>query len=250
MIWSLHKFKNKKILLILLSIFLIGSTGCLSMPPIKNPEKEAKETYFKDLKFKVFDKVYHGIATIERKPVYDIYLYPTDEISRIIIQTCNRERVIDKPKSKSWLKEEYKYTYIPVQGIEDNRSCPVQIATLDSNLGNLQFAYIEFEDSRPEISIEAFLRCNGEYSKVEGVGVCQSAAGLRQGLFFQERMIVKSSDPECDVMETEDGFFYEYTTPPHKCVYYFVASAIEPKTRKRLAYRHNSIGYTKISFKE
>jgi len=211
---------------------------------VRDPQKEAEQTYRKDLKVKVDGKLYDGIGVLPRKPFYDITIYPEGKIDRLIIQNCHRDMTTDKPKT-GWFSNEYTFRLMPVPGLEDNRSCPIEIASLEEKKTRNGFAFLDFQDVREEISLQGYLKCSGEYSIPKGVGICQAASGLRQSVFFQSQTILEGVEGDCDVMESKDGFLWEWNMQPGKCTYYFVARQ-KAKNGKRIAFRLNALGYTSI----
>lgn len=237
-----------KFLLFIVLIFLLYYQFGCSILEVKKAEEMASKTFRKDLKFEVDGKVYTGTAVLPRKTVYEITFYPETSIDRYIFQTCHRDDTIDKPKT-GWFSNKYVYKFLPQTGIEDSRACALEVAALEKKQNKNGFAYIEFKDLRPEISLKGYLKCNGNYTIDDGVGVCQSAAGLRQEIFFQQKVLLEGVDENCKSPESEDGFFWSWNMKDNKCVYYFVAKE-KHKNGKRLAYRLNAIGFTFVPVRE
>lgn len=241
------KYKKLALLLFtfaLLALITVLFSGCATYP-VSDPQKEAEQTYRKDLRFKADGKEYEGVAVLPRKTAYEITLFPEGNIDRLIIQSCNREIIADKPKTDGWFNKSFMFKFLPLPGMEDNRTCPIEIASLEEKKTRNGFAYIDFQDVREEISLQGHLKCNGEYSTPKGVGICQAAAGLRQSVFFQTQTLLESVDGDCDIMESDDGYFWEWNMPRGKCIYYFVGRE-RHKNGKRLAFRLNSLGYTVV----
>lgn len=233
-----------KWLLITLSILTLGfGVGC-SILQTQSANEMASKTFRKDLKFEIDGKTYSGVAVLPRKPTYEIIFHPETKIERFIIQTCHRDATIDKPKT-GWFSNKFTYKFTPQPGIEDSMSCPLEIAALDLNQTKNGFAFIEFQDQRPEISLKANIKCNGDYNLETGVGVCQSAAGLLQQVFFSEKVLLEGVTGECEGPESNDGFFWNWIMKDEKCVYYFVART-KHKNGKRLAFRLNAIGFNSV----
>lgn len=230
-----------------MSIFLIGfQLGC-NLIPIKDPQKEAEQIYKKDLQFIVDGVKYSGVAVLPFKSSYNITVIPEEKADRIIIQSCHRDITVDRPKS-GWFNTKYSFVYSPIIGIEDNRNCALEIASLTKKQENA-FAYIDIRDSRKEVSLKANMKCNGEYLDTEGVSVCQSAAGLRQGISFREKVLLEGVDFKCNVLETKDLYFWEWNMVPDKCVYYFVSNK-KNEEGKRIIHRLNALGFTSSPWKE
>jgi hypothetical protein len=227
-----------------LSFGLLAFCASCSTYTVKDPQKLAEETYRKDLKLEIDGKTYEGTAVLTRKTSYELTIFPEGKMDRLIIQNCHRDMTTDKPKT-GWFSNKHTFRFMPIPGMEDNRSCPLEIASLEEKKTRNGFAYIDFQDSREEISLRAYMKCNGEYSTPQGVGICQAASGLRQSVFFQSQTLLEGVEGECDVMESKDGFFWEWNATPGKCIYYFVARE-KHKNGKRLAFRLNALGYTSI----
>lgn len=236
-----------KWLLIILSIFSIASITACSMLEIKDPQKEAEKIYKKDLQLIIDGEKYTGVAVLDRKSSYSITIIPEEKSDRIIIQSCHRDITVDKPKT-GWFSSKYTFIYSPIVGIEDNRNCALEIASLTKERNN-SFAYIDFKDVRPEISLKASMKCNGEYSNPKGVSICQSAAGLRQSIIFEEKVLIDGIDFNCNVLETKDGYFWEWNMVPEKCVYYFVSQR-KLENGKRVSHRLNALGFTTTPWKD
>lgn len=240
-----------KWILILTSIFLLSfSLVSCSLLQVVDSQKLAEQTYKKDLKAKINGKTYIGVGVLPKSTQYEITLFPSGNVDRIIVQSCSRELVVDKPKKDGWLKNTYTFNYTPLAGLETRTSCPLEIAVIEQRSVKNGFAFFEFEDEREEVSLTASLQCNGQQEiGLKGVGLCQSAAGLRQRIWFKEKTILAGVNKECDVMETDDGFFYDFSVAPHKCVYHFVSQP-RAKNGKRIYFRLSTIGYTALVFRE
>lgn len=233
--------------IIVLSVMIVVFIqGCGSVPT-SSPDQMSKEIYKKDLRVTVDNISYYGIGVLPNKSVYDIIINPSEKADRIIIQSCSRDVTLDKPKT-GWFSNKVTYKYIPIQGRETGINCPLEIASVNKDKKN-SFAYLEFEDTRKEVSLDANLQCNGEFSKPKGVGICQTAVGLRQGIFFQTKVVSESIGDGCDFMETKDGFFWEWDAIPGECEIYFTARE-KHSNGKRLVFRLGAIGYTSVPYKD
>lgn len=244
---SQQRVVTLKKIIILLSFLVIGfSLGC-SLLDVKDPQKEAEQIYKKDLELIIDGNKYSGTAVLPLKASYSITVIPEEKADRVIIQSCHRDLTIDKPKS-GWFSSKYTFTYEPIIGMEDNRNCALEIASLTAKTKNA-FAYIDFRDSRPEISLKANIKCNGQYSTSDGVSVCQSAAGLRQSISFEEKTLIEGIDLKCNVMETKDRYTYEWNMVADKCIYYFVSNK-KNEAGKRIIHRLNALGFTSSPWKD
>lgn len=215
--------------------------------------KASQETFRKDLPVEIEGVKYKGVGVLPRKALYHFKIIPPGKVDRLIVQSCHADRTQDPPldpKTKtSWFSNTIEFDYTVARGIEDNRVCAIEIASLEEQKLRNGYAYFDSIDYREEISLPAHLRCNGEYDNPKllqpGVGVCQTAAGLTQQIFFNTEVVLEKVNPECDVMKSKDGFMWEWDAPKDKCIYYFVSN-LKHKNGKRLAFRLNSIGFTSI----
>lgn len=224
-------------------VFLLA--GC-SLTPVVDTQKQAEQTYRKDMLVKVNDKEYPGVGVLPVSSFYKITVYPKEKISRLIVQNCHREFVIDKPKT-GWFKTEYTFSIAPLTDVETNKLCQLEIAALNENTKN-SFAFFEFDDTRPEVSLQSFLKCNGAYTVSNaGVSLCQSAEGLEQQIFFQERVMIGEIPSNCNEPKSEDGIFWSFVPNKSKCSYYFVART-KHKNGKRLMHRLTTLGYSAIPY--
>lgn len=243
-----------KIILIVTSLFLIGfNLGCSSLPglfqikDVKDPKELSKHTYRKQLKFEVDGKTYEGVAVLPRKSSYSITIIPEEKMTYYIFQTPHREIVFDKPDT-GWFNKKYTYKYIPQVGIEDRGFTPLEIAALNKDQEADNFAFIEFQDARQEISLEGNVRCNGEFYKSNGVSICQTAKGLVQEIYFNQKVLIESAQNGCDDPTSENGWSWRVKASEGECPYYFTARE-KHKNGERLSHRFTLIGYTKVGVK-
>ncbi|MBK7490900.1 MAG: hypothetical protein IPI17_02040 [Nitrosomonas sp.] len=243
-----------KQILFIISLLLIGLTmGCTSLTSmlqikdLKDPKELAKYTYRKSLKFEVDGKTYEGIAALPRKSWYDITIIPDEKMTYYIFQTPHRDVPINKPDT-GWFNKKYTYKYIPQVGIEDQGFTPLEIAALNKDQEADNFALVEFQDVRPEISLEGNVRCNGEFSKNVGVSICQTAKGLIQEIYFNQKVLIESAQNGCDDPTTENGWLWRVKASEGECPYYFTARE-KHKNGERLSHRFTLIGYTKVGVK-
>ena len=217
-----------------------------ALTPTVDVQKQAEQTYRKDMPVTIDGVNYFGTAVLPQQLSYKITLYPREKISRLIVQTCNREMVVDKPK-QGWFNNAYSFTYVPLPGAETGKLCQLEIAALNENTRN-SFFFAEFDDTREEISLQGFLRCNGNYQVSRaGVSVCQSAEGLTQQIFFQEVVKIGRIQEGCNVPESDDNVFWDFVPNKNKCSYYFVAD-IRAKNGKRKAHRLTTLGYSSVPY--
>lgn len=225
-------------------------TGCslLQIKEVKDPKELAKYTYRKSLKFEVDGKTYSGVAVLPRKSWYDIIIMPEEKMTYYIFQTPHRDIPVDKPET-GWFNKKYTYKFIPQVGLEDRGFSPLEIAALNKDQEADSFAFIEFQDARPEISLEGNLMCNGEFIyKAPGVSLCQTAKGLIQEIYFNQKVLIESVDNGCEQPSTEDGYRWRIKASEGECPYYFTARE-KHANGERLSHRLTMIGYTKVGVK-
>lgn len=241
-----EKYRRLALLLFILSIALmivVIFSGC-SMLPVKSPEEMAKHTYRKELVFEVDGKKYAGIGVLPHKAFYDITFFPEAKVDSYIIQTCHRDVLIRKPKT-GWFSNKYTYRYQPQVGLETKSTCALEVAALNESQKNEGFAFITYQDERPEISLKANMRCNGLFSNEQGVAICQTAAGLLQQVFFMQQVLIENVGGPCEMPTSDDGFFWNLKVSKDECTYFFTGRE-KHKNGKRLSFGLTTIGYTSI----
>lgn len=226
--------------------FFLFLTGCSLFQYEQLPVPSAGETYKHDLSVKINGVSYVGVGVVKRASSYKLEVFPEGKIDRIMWRTCNREEVVDKPPS-GWFSNKFEFTVTPAAGLEDITSCGLQITVLEEKKRRNGFAFFDFEDARPEVSLPAKVTCNGKLQSLSGVSVCQSASGLVQQIFFSSPVVQSGSSPECDIMRPFQGdeTIYRFAMPPGECTYYFVAQT-KATNGKRLLHRLTTIGYTDV----
>lgn len=223
---------------------LFSTFGCASISTPEDVKRLAVETFRKDMKVVVDGVEYRGTGVLPIRPAYKIQITPKEKASRLILQNCHREIVIDKPKT-GWFSKTYQIDFAPIDVAESGKLCQLEIASTNEQVKN-SFAFFEFDDSRPEVSLQALLKCNGQQSfSRAGVSLCQSAEGLEQVISFSQKVVNEGNIEECNQPESKDGFTWVFIPNKNKCSYYFVAQKKHPNG-KRLAHRLTSIGYSMI----
>lgn len=207
-------------------IVVLFLCGCVGLP--KSPEPNPAESFLYDLRFKVNDFWFIGFATPQGKAdhKYRIEIEPPgDKIDRLIITTCHRQEVIDKPGNVGWFKKSVGYDYSNADELESRRSCPMHIYALEEKTRIVAFGFIDFQDDRPEYSLSMEMHCNGKTSYFVGRGYCQTAQDLVQKFNFPEKVIVTpiSQKPECQIFDSKPSESFEFTMPVGFCTYQFVS---------------------------
>lgn len=222
--------------------------GCSTLPP-ETPNPNA--LYAHDLKVQVNGQMIVGFGVVPLAEQYEIKIFPKGEIDRIIIRTCHRELVFDKPDQSFWdrLRRETSFTTTleRTRDIEDVAACAMEVDVFEEKKKRSGFAVIDFHDRRPEISLPFSAHCNGTMNAFgAGVGVCQSAVGLVQEVLFAEPVLAESSD--CPTMfdgDSQPKQIWRYLMPAGKCTAYFAARTKHPNGM-RLKARLNTIGYSHV----
>lgn len=224
--------------------FAILTAGCSSPQKLYTPN--VNETYKRDLPVEINGVEFIGVGVAPAANTYKVKVTPPGKIDRIMWRTCNREEVVDKP-DLGWGKSKYEFDVTLIEGLEDMAACGLSITVLEEKKRRNGFAFIEFQDKRPEISLHANLSCNGRVVQNKGVSICQSSEGLYQQIEFGTAVVQKGSSEQCDVMkpldETEKKF--RFIMPAGECTYYFVAKERAPNG-KRYSHRLSTIGYTDV----
>jgi hypothetical protein len=236
--------------LILIYVVLVLATamlmGCQTAQFSPTPSSGQLPVYRHDLKIKLNGVKFNGTGVAERAPKYEVEVNPKDPIDRIIWQTCHQEQVVDRPKT-GWFNDTYTFTLNNVSPIEDQTSCPLSITILTEKTRRNALALIEFTDVRPEVSLAATVRCNGQstlYSK--GVSVCQASSGLIQEIEFSEPVIHTGSINNCATMDKGPQKVFRFAMPEGHCTYYFGANT-KHANGKRLLHRLQTVGYSEVT---
>lgn len=228
---------------IIFLLFLIFS-ACSTAPLPDYTQNLDQKTFKHDLLVEINGVRFRGTGVVKKANVYDITVYPTEKIDRIIYQTCHQEQVIDQPPT-GWISGKFNFEIKDVPGVSDVNSCSLQIIAMNEDKRVNMFALIEFQDERPEISLPAILKCNGETkSYSNGVSICQSAFNLVEQISFSEPVVQKGASPMCDVMKSKDDMVFTYFMPKGSCTYYF--SSQRKLNGKRISHRLQTLGYSEV----
>lgn len=211
----------RKLFLLLPPLLIIS---CTTVPQTLNP----KLLYKRDLPFCVKDiGCYEGTAVLPARAAYDFEIAPKGgaDIDLLVLDTCHRE-VTEEVGSQTNLgffekifgkkKQGWKFSYIPIAGLEDDGDCSLRIATYEKSKGRHAWAIVRFE--HPKYELEATLVCNGLVTHEKGVSLCQSKAGLAQQIRFSEPVMIEP-DLGCamPVKGTKPG--YEWKINLNECGY-------------------------------
>lgn len=225
----------------ILFLFLLSSCGLMDQKQL--PSFNTKDTYKATLKFKVNGKKYEGIGVIPLADQYEFEVEPEGKIDRIIWSTCTGEEIIDKPKT-GWFNRKYSFTVKHINKLEDESTCgSLNITVLEEKKRRNAFGFAEFKDRRPEFKQQGLLKCNMKQNFVEGVAVCQSAAGLYQQISFPNPVVHTGANEGCDVIEHKVDKTFLFKIAPDICTYIFTAQEKSPNG-KRIKLRLSTRGYT------
>jgi hypothetical protein len=218
-------------------------SGCASTTQL-----DQTQVYQHNLKVTINGQVFNGIGIAQAAPQYHIKVQPEGKIDRIILRTCHRELVYDKPSHDFWdifkQSSTFETDIVRDDKIESVAACAMEIDVYEQLKHRSGWALIDFQDARPEISLPMYVRCNGEAKWENGVGVCQSAAGLTQEVSFNEPVLAESGD--CPgIVGTELKPAWLIAMPAGKCTIYFAAKT-KHQNGQRLKARLNTLGYTAI----
>lgn len=227
-------------------VFLIGcSTGQFDTSYINIEQK----TFKHDLLIEINGEKFIGTGVVKKSNQYDITIFPSDKIERIIYSTCHEEQVIDKPETNGWFKKSISFSIKNVPNVSDVVSCSLEVIVLDEQSRRNAFATIEFQDQRTEVQLPALVKCNGIIKRYDtGVSICQSAYGLIQQIDFTEPVIHDGSKPECEVIKESgvDKKSFTFVMPKGNCTFYFGAQ--RKINGKRVLHRLQTIGYSEVPF--
>lgn len=211
-----------------LAYIALTMSGCASIPP----GQDVTKANYPNLRVEVNGADYYGIGVIPKADEYNMVIKPNDRATRLMIRGCHITYIKDKPDS-SWFKRGIEYKYVIAKGLADKQTCQLHIATIDHKEKTLDFAILDHVDARPHVSMSPLrVQCNGEdIESALGAIACRAAAGTFQAIHLPYKSIVTSWDREgkpsqfCEqAMETHDGFNYEITMAPHKCIYFFTSN--------------------------
>lgn len=181
--------------------------------------------YKRDVGIEVNGKQYEGVVVIPKAAKYSLLLKPKGNLDLVLLRTCHREFTGEK-LSSGFLGiggGQFKYEYSPIEGIEDSRVCPMRVDVYESGKGRHSWAFLDFE--HPNYSIRYALSCNGSVTVPNGVGVCQTKAGLTQRIQAQEPIRFAPPMPVGCAVPMKHGDSYEFQATLGECLYQFDTEA-------------------------
>lgn len=220
--FSIYKAKKQYLKALSLSLFMSGCASTASISLDKVYKKEA-EMYVDTVPSR-------GIYVAPRQKVYKLKFELPDKPNIVKITTCHR----DETYKDTGKRLEFDYT--PVEGLEDNGSCLLEMAAFDDQGYNV-WGLIDFEDTE---KLRAKIGCNGKSYPSRGASICQSKTGLIQTISFPNPVKSYTSD-NCPKMETKDEMVFTHIMAPNKCIYLFTDGKDE--------HRHTTFGYDEVLIK-
>jgi hypothetical protein len=178
--------------------------------------------YKRDIGIEVNGQSYEGVTVIPYAKTYNITLVPKGELNLMLIRSCHREYSVEKETS-GWFnfgkKPKFVYSYTPVPGIEDTRTCQLRIDAYESGKSRHSWAFLDF--TSPEYKLQASLTCNGTIVNMNGVGTCQAKEQTVQRIRFNEEVRFAPPKPSnCNQPKVVDGA-YEIESTVGECLYQF-----------------------------
>lgn len=224
------------LLLLILAILLLWALlGCQSIQPV-TPSQELKPTvsYRRDIKLNINGESFVGYGVPKKNDSYAISIISPTDTDVLRITSCHRDIFLEVGGNRN-----FTWSYVPTKGIEDTRSCLVDISSY-SKAGKHAFGSIDFENSKD--MLPAILKCNGRVSNASTVSICESKSGLTQQLTFPVE-VRADPDPSCRTLTTENERDYLYVTPKKECTYFFCA-------KDGRCHKHTAFGYEDIPLRQ
>jgi len=237
-------------------VFAMGLTGCSLLQYRALPDLKETDIYRHDLYLDVNGVRVFGVGVAPRLATNHVRVYPPGKVDRIMWRTCSEEQVIDKPAvggiDNGWFRKDTPYVdfkFNTAYGLDDVNSCALKVEVLEEKKRRNGQALVEFEETREEYALIADLNCNGEFSQLKGVDICESAAGLYQRIVFNVPVVqvADQAGSACDVMKPLKGdeTTYVFSIAADECSYTFVAKQKAPNG-KRMAFRLVTVGYNDV----
>lgn len=185
----------------------------------------------REMKIKLNGKKFYGVKVVELENEFKIKGMPESSVEHLTIFTCHREYVEENVGKR--FKHELTLTKFESMG-----HCPIQIIGLDKK-GAHSWAYIAIR--KPHEKMVAKVECNGEAYLARGLSVCQSRAGLKQAITFDEPVKVNSENDKCINPESADGKNWTYKLSRKECLFVF--------NKAKEIHRHIALGYDRVNIR-
>ncbi len=192
-------------------------TSCAST----NQVLEQGVFYKRDVGIEVNGRTYEGVVVVPKASKYSLTMRPKGKLDLVLLRTCHREYTGEKlsPGFLGMGGGAFRYEYVPDPGLEDVRVCPLRVEVYESEKGRHSWSLIDFE--HPDYAIKYTLHCNGSVSSPNGVGVCQTKAGLLQRLAFEEPIRFAPPEPVGCALPMKKNGAYEFAATLGECLYHF-----------------------------
>lgn len=226
----MNKEKSRLVLYVWALIFwvllLMFLTSCAEFRRALNPDID----YQRDLllsvsicnaKKKCSKKPYriNGFGVVPMAELYKITVKAPGKIDLLTGVTCHRQWKAIKPKT-DWLNKGYTFYFKPMKGIENVKSCALELGVYERLKGRHGWALLEFKGPRERLT--ASIKCNGRTYNNVGVSACQAKYGLIQAISFEQDVDVEAG-PGCSIQKSSNKRYYEFTMPKGDCTIYFAA---------------------------
>lgn len=198
-----------------LPILFLFLQACSQVPQVL----ESDVFYKRDIEIQSGGAFQTGVAVVPFSESYNLIFKPKGEMDLMLVRTCHREFTAEKVASGWFSKKEFRYTYTPVKGIEDERVCPLKVEAYESDKGRHSWAFLDF--SNPKYTIPVALTCNGNEGYFQGVGVCQARVGTIQKIKFQEDIRFSTPMPQDCAMPHKRDDAFEFAVTKGECLYQF-----------------------------
>lgn len=193
-------------------ILSLSFSSCSSVSTVKQDLK-VERRYKRDLSLSVNQIAGKGFVVAPKTHLYTIAIKAPDKMDALLIQTCHREMLIEG------LGTSYQFAFWPVQGLEDEGSCPMFISGLTKDKERIALGLVDFYSGQ---ELPATIHCSGETMKSQGVSVCQAPSGLWQEMIFDEEVRYIEPTGKCTTQVKLEGKKVKYRMPLADCVMLFV----------------------------
>lgn len=202
------------------SLILFG-TSCSSVQQRLDPS-----VYYKrDMELRVNGFEGEGVLVVPKAESYKFEIKAKGRLDLFTLTTCHREEALEEAGQKGLFgdRKRVETVYKPVNGIENDGLCAVQLGGYEKVKGRHSWAFIDFENESNPLPARIF--CNGNVHNANGVSSCQSREGLLQQIRFTENVDFSHS-VECNpptINGGKDGVErFEIKLSRGQCVYVFM----------------------------
>jgi hypothetical protein len=176
--------------------------------------------YARNMTMEVNGMKFFGTGVVPRADRYEIKLKSEGKMDFLLVRSCHQ----------SFKREDegndYKFTYVPVPGKEDNRACPLRFTGLEKDKGRTAQGWLDFQDPRKQLP--GCAQCNGQRICGPGVIACEAAEGALTGVSFDvpvdsdatsalEGDLGIARTKACDVLHSADSQNFEFKMPRGEC---------------------------------